>query len=62
VLLPREPGAEPGSPIGLPAETNPGVPYEITQVSVPFDPEATVPGWPNGNGNGDARANGSGGA
>ena len=34
-------------------EANPELPYEITQVSVPFDPEATPPGWPNGNGNGN---------
>ena len=60
------PGAPPTQPPwrGNGPGARPELPYEITQVSVPFDPEATVPGWPNGNGNGnnDANANGSGGA
>ncbi len=65
---PPRPGTRPEAPPTQPprrgngSEANPELPYEITQVSVPFDPEVTLPGWPNGNGLNGNGANGPGSA
>ncbi len=49
-LLPQGPDAA-DLPIDAPAETDAALPYEATQVGVPFDQEAAPPGWPASNGN-----------